>query len=143
MPLYDYQCEACGQYFERAVPVCECDTPQYCPYPDCKSMLPAKKIISIGHGGFFRPDARWLQGISQHFERKIETVEDLRRYYADNPNIKPLDSHPCLPSHLGDIQRFPSEKDVKAARKKKALEKLVDMRKIEIHNSRISQSAPA
>ena len=130
--LYDYECEVCGIQFERILPVKKCNYPQYCHNPSCQNIKPCKKIILLGHGGFRRPDSTWIRGIGEIMETPLNNVEDLRRFYADHPNVKPHESHPALPSCVGDVKRPMTETEFKTSRKKKARETLSKMRRIEL-----------
>lgn len=132
MPLYSYECE-CGEKFDRILPVSMCDDPQCC--PGCGE--PAKKVIELGHGGIFRTgDAvSWVKeaALTLDSDRPIETVQDLRDFYRENPNVRPKESHPALPSSYGDAmdhRRDPVAE--KKERSKMGHELIRKMRSIEI-----------
>ncbi len=130
--LYDYECEVCGTQFERILRASQCDYPQYCHDKNCQSVKPCKKIIVNGHGGFRRPDSEWIREIGEVFETPLNTVEDLRGFYADHPDVKPCESHPALPSGVGDKQSPVSVKEAKATRKKSAQKHLAKLRRVEL-----------
>ena len=136
MPLYDYECQVCGTRFEIVASIIESDFPQYCGNPSCENIRPVKKIILKGHGGVWRPDATWVKDIDAIFRddtgKPINTVEDLRRFYRENPNVKPMESHPALPSSIGDVSTPPTVEEMAAQRKKDAAKKIADMRRITI-----------
>ena len=92
--------------------------------PVCRSASP--KIITIGHGGIQRNDAEWVRSVSRFFEMdgypKMETVQDVRKFYAEHPNVKPAESHPAFPSSVGDIERLKPFEERMSARKKKAVD---------------------
>jgi len=132
MPLYDYVCKECGQHFDTVLPLSDCDLEQLCPV--CAG--PSKKIVVLGHGGIHRKDSEWVRTVAAGFNRDeitgpIQTVEDLRRFYADNPHIRPKESHPALPSSLDPGS--PPNPDVAETQMKRAgIEKLTDMRRVSI-----------
>uniref|UniRef100_A0A6M3L428 Putative regulatory protein FmdB zinc ribbon domain-containing protein n=1 Tax=viral metagenome TaxID=1070528 RepID=A0A6M3L428_9ZZZZ len=132
MPLYDYECEQCGMIFEKILPIEQCDDGQFCPNPECESVASCRKLITNGHGGFMRPDSPWIRSLGEFMEAPINNVQDLRRFYADNPDIKPKEGHPAIPSYMGDIERPPSEKEYEEKSIKSGLEKLSKLRRIEI-----------
>lgn len=52
MPRYDFACEACGEVFERSVPVSEFDKPQPCEQcgaPGCQRLLSAVGFVLKGN----------------------------------------------------------------------------------------------
>lgn len=137
MPLFDYVCEDCGHEFEMVLPVSEYDAQQYC--EQCGGT--AKKIITKGHGGIFRANDSipWVRSVSDVLTDRngnpanIETIQDLRQYYRDNPNIIPQESHPLLPSSLGDAyDNRPDLERQKKERTKKGNELLRKMRSINV-----------
>lgn len=44
MPLYDYQCEACGEKSEKNVKISERDNPQLCKFLNCEGEM--KRVVS-------------------------------------------------------------------------------------------------
>ena len=44
MPLYDYQCEACGEKSEKNVKISERDNPQPCKFLNCEGEM--KRVVS-------------------------------------------------------------------------------------------------
>lgn len=135
MPLYDYKCPniTCGDIrgkhqFERFLSVADCDKPQKCP----RCGLKATKIIVLGHGGIQREDPSWIKGVGQSLETPMETIGDLRKYYNEHPNIRPVESHPALPSSLAC--ETPTDPGVIAKERTKAgIKKVADMRRVSIH----------
>lgn len=134
--LYDYECQ-CGVHFEKMLPVAMCDQKQKC--PECGRH--AAKIIIGGHGGILRTgdDMPWVKsaaltlGDGEKPNPDINTIQDLRKYYADNPNVVPVESHPALPSSLGDrINSKPDPAASKRERSRRAHKKLREMRSISI-----------
>ena len=121
MPLYTYECKEHGE-FDRVMFMSEL-VPEL-PCPECGN--PSRRVIVLGHGGVQRKDPEWLRGVSEMFEmdghRPLETIEDYRNFLKENPNIKPKESHPSLPSSVGDIHR-PLDKQTRIRRRnKKAME---------------------
>lgn len=141
MPLFDYECMKCKIYFEKILPVDECDTAQDCP----KCGERAVKIIMQGHGGIFRKSdaAPWVRDaakvLTDDDERpnpNLQSVDDLRKYLSENPNVRPKESHPAFPSSYGDA--FSSKPDpVQQAkeRSRKGREKLRAMRSITLNSA--------
>lgn len=121
MPTYTYECETHGT-FDVLAPISQMETTAPCPSCGRKS----RKIIVLGHGGVQRNDSEWVRGVSRIFEidghRPMETVQDLRQFYRDNPTIKPYESHPAIPSLVGDVKRLPTEKERFAQMSKAAKE---------------------
>jgi len=132
MPLYEYECPLCNTIFSRVLPMSQADDPQYCHNPECSNTERCRKIFRVGHGGIRTSTPTWLKGMSAHFGTPINSVEDVRKYYRDNPNIKPKDYHPALSSCIGDCERPLPVKEQKSRRKKAALEGLRKMRRIEV-----------
>jgi putative FmdB family regulatory protein len=136
MPLYTYECN-CGKEFDRVLPISDCDKPQGCPNCDGRG----HRIITLGHGGIFRTgdSIPWVRSMSEILtdgdgpNPNMETIQDMRQFYRDHPNIIPADSHPSLPSSMGDeLYKKPDLKAEKAARSKKAKEKLRELRAISV-----------
>ena len=49
MPIYEYQCQSCGQEFQKRVSFAEADSKPFC--PNCESEETAKKIsMFCAHG---------------------------------------------------------------------------------------------
>lgn len=128
--IYDYECEHCGAEFEFIAPAKECDIPRYCPY--CDNFRPCRKIIKVGHGGVRRSDSEWVRDAGMSLEQPFNTVDDLRVFLERNPNIVPKESHPALPSSIGDVPSPPTEKEFMRERKRLAAKKLFEIRRIEI-----------
>jgi len=134
MPLYSYSCPKCQNYFEMVIPIAECDDPQRCEL--CGEI--SQKIIVLGHGGYLRPDTGWVKGVSDVLEadihpskRAIKTVSDYKAYLKANPNVKPKESHPSIPSSYGDIKR-PDPAQDRINMKKRALETIRRKRQITV-----------
>lgn len=49
MPLYEYQCNDCGEEFEKMVPFSQANQSQPCPF--CQSQDTRKKISTIAFRG--------------------------------------------------------------------------------------------
>lgn len=129
MPLYNYECKRCQCRFEMVLPVAKCDDPQPC--IGCGAV--ADKTIEIGHGGILRKgdSIPWVRSVGKILGPGINTVEDLRNFYKTHPNIVPKESHPALPSKLGDaMYKKPDQVELKKQRSKKAHEKLRQLRRI-------------
>ena len=137
MPLYDFECK-CGARFESVLAISDCE--QDMPCPECGK--PAKKIVALGHGGILRTgdSLPWIRDTAKVLtdddnpNPNINTVQDLRQYYRDHPNIVPYDSHPALPSSLGDeLDKRKTKADVAAFKKERSRrghEKLRELRSI-------------
>ena len=146
MPLYDFLCPNCGKEDERFLMVSECDTLQYC--SKCKNLL--DKIITLGHGGIWRKgdSVPWVRSVAKFLtdgdkpNPNINTLDDLRTYYKEHPNIRPKESHPAFPSSYGDAidAGHVNKEQQKVERSRKAFEHLRNLRRIEI-NSGVGQSA--
>uniref|UniRef100_A0A6M3IFI0 Putative regulatory protein FmdB zinc ribbon domain-containing protein n=1 Tax=viral metagenome TaxID=1070528 RepID=A0A6M3IFI0_9ZZZZ len=121
MPTYTYECPEHGQ-FDALMPIRQMRTTMPC--PECGYI--SKNIITLGKGGIRRNDSSWIRETSKQFEmdghRPMHTIEDLRQFYKENPTIKRGDSHPALPSSVGDIQRPVSKQERFAKMKKQAME---------------------
>ena len=119
--LYTYECPNHGD-FDRIFSISEMESDTPCPLCGNKS----KKVIVLGHGGLHRRDKgmTWVKDVSKMFEidghRPMETIGDLRRFYKENPTIKPAESHPAFPSSIGDCSRPPDEATAKKNRSKQA-----------------------
>ena len=122
--LYDYECSHCKIYFEKILPVSECDSPQICPKCDAA----ATKIIIQGHGGIWRKSdgQPWVRDAAKMLNDNpddprpnpnIQTTDDYVNYLKANPHIVPKESHPCLPSSMGDC--FDSQPDPAEVAKKR------------------------
>lgn len=139
MPLYDFECSHCEYCFDAVLPVSECDDIQLCPV--CSSV--SSKVISLGHGGIVRTgdSVPWVRDVAKVLtdndnpNPNIETVQDLRNYYKANPNIRPVESHPALPSSYGDAKDAGKvdKKHVLAERSRKGHEVIRKMRSIEVN----------
>lgn len=135
MPLYDFECPQCDLHFERVLSVDDCDSCQPC--PECDSC--SKKIISLGHGGIFRKgDAvSWVKDAAKVLTKSdrpnpnLQTVDDYRRYLTLHPEVRPKESHPCIPSSYGDcFDAKPDPKQIERERSKRGEQKLREMRTI-------------
>lgn len=138
MPIYDFECPDCQQQFEQFLTIAEsARRGDKFPCPVCGH--DAKKIIVLGHGGVLRQDSTWVRGVASMLsddERRplpINTVAELRDYYAKNPNIRPRESHPAFASSLGDVQRPMGEQERKDSAKKLARQRISEMRAITIN----------
>jgi len=140
MPLYSYECKN-EHFFEAILPVVQCDKPMVCPY--CTGET--RKIIINGHGGIFRKSdaAPWVRDaakvLTDDDERpnpNLQSVDDLRKYLSENPNVRPKESHPAFPSSYGDA--FSSKPDLvqqAKERSRKGREKLRAMRSITLNSA--------
>jgi putative FmdB family regulatory protein len=138
MPIYDFECPECKRDFEHFLTIAECEAcGNVRPCPVCGHE--ARKVITLGHGGVLRQDSAWVRGVASVLsddERKplrIETMSELRDYYAAHPNIRPRESHPGLPSSLGDVPKPETSAERRARLKKRALERVKDMRSVSIN----------
>lgn len=134
MPLYDYKCSdpECGMEFEAVLPIEGCDTELIC--SDCGNR--AQKIIVLGHGGIQKENPDWIKSINSVFtdgeiKKPLETISDLRKFYRDNPNIRPKESHPALPSSL-ECESPPDQAQIAAERKKTGMKKLADLQRVSV-----------
>ena len=87
MPLYDYECQRCGQVTERAYSIH--DFPNTIECPECHGE--ARKIISTGKGGIQCDsinDVQWLPSalktLQPDWERPIESRKEYNQYLKDN-----------------------------------------------------------
>ena len=119
MPLYTYYCQVCNHEFDEINSLSDCDRLEQCP----KCGRPSKKVICLGYGGVQREDPAWVKGVGEVFDTKISTIKELREFYKSNPNIRPNESHPALPSSIGDVSK-PDKAQQLRERKKKAAEHL-------------------
>jgi putative FmdB family regulatory protein len=121
MPIYTYECPEHGEFDEI---MCIAELTEMHPCPVCNGN--SKKVIVNGHGGIQRNDTTWVREATKMFDmdghRPMNTIDDLRKFYQENPTIRPQESHPALPSSLGDYSRPPDEVEVKRQRKKQAME---------------------
>uniref|UniRef100_A0A6H1ZMX7 Putative regulatory protein FmdB zinc ribbon domain-containing protein n=1 Tax=viral metagenome TaxID=1070528 RepID=A0A6H1ZMX7_9ZZZZ len=121
MPLYSYSCPNHGE-FDRVFSISE--MPDSVPCPSCKKQ--ARKIIALGHGGIRRNDSLWVRDVSKVFEhdgvKPMETVGDLKNFLQKNPHIRPQESHPALPSSMGDYEKPKPEAVRMEERRKKAID---------------------
>lgn len=66
MPVYPYQCDECGRFFDRKLPISQADAKQIC--PNCQGsahrVFQAPSIIFKG-GGFYVTDHRKTSGIAK------------------------------------------------------------------------------
>ncbi len=119
--IYTYECETHGE-FDRIMFISELR--ESLPCPECKKL--SKKVIVKGHCGVHRKDSLWVKDVSKIFEidghRPMETIEDLRRFHAENPKLKPKESHPAFSSSLGDISVLPDKASIKGKVRKEANE---------------------
>ncbi len=129
MPLYTYECPNHGD-FDVILPIKDMTEEALCLFCDTVS----KKVIVNGHGGFFSTEPNWPKEVGKSLEAPIETVQDLKDFYAKHPNIKPKESHPSIPSTVGDIKRPPSEAEAKRTRHDRAMQALQKHNRIEIYN---------
>ena len=95
LPLYDFECTACGQKQEQFFKMDDCPAEVSC---ECGAT--ARKTFAIGHGGIFSDRPKWLddgvRGALQDDEllRKgkvepIETREQLNRHLKEH-NLAPV-----------------------------------------------------
>jgi len=121
MPLYSYSCPTHGE-FDKVFSISE--MPDSVPCPSCKKQ--ARKIITLGHGGIMRPDSLWIRDASKVFEhdgaKPFNTIKGLRNFLKKHPNIKPKESHPALPSSIGDCETPKPEAIRMEERRKKAID---------------------
>ena len=123
MPSYTYECSNHGT-FDEIMTISEFKRNMPC--PSCGKE--ARNIIVLGHGGVWRNDSEWVRGVSKVFEvdghKPFETVQDYHQFLKDNPSIKPKESHPALPSSIGDCPRKPDKATRWRTMKKQAMEYL-------------------
>jgi putative FmdB family regulatory protein len=130
VPLYTYYCKDCEYEFDEINSLSDCDRLEQCP----KCGRPSKKIICLGYGGVQREDPAWVKSVGESLETKISTIKELRDFYQQHPNIRPKESHPCLPSSIGDVCK-PDKVQRQRERKKRALEYLRKKRAITISSA--------
>jgi putative FmdB family regulatory protein len=88
MPVYDYQCQDCGNEFELIFPIQEWKIEPKC--PDCGGK--GKRIIVVGHGGIQTDKPKWLDNSVraqlQDFDisgtKPIETRAELAQVLKEN-----------------------------------------------------------
>jgi len=140
MPLFDFECEYCKKHIEAILPVSRCDDIQFC--PACGEL--ARKIIVQGHGGIFRKGdaSTWVREAAKVLtddERpnpNLQSVDDFRKYLDQNPNVRPLESHPSIPSRYGDdLFVKPDLAQQAKVRSRKGHEKLREMRSITLNSA--------
>ncbi len=130
MPLYTYECPNHGD-FDILLSIK--GMVKKIPCPDCNTI--SKQVIVNGGGGFFSTESNWPKEVGKTLEEpSIETVQDLKKFYENNPNIKPKESHPSIPSTIGDIKRPACEKEAKRTRHDRAMQALQKHNRIEIYN---------
>ena len=88
MPLYDYQCPDCGQVFESVAGLDD----ELLPCPICAA--PAKRLISLGHGGIQTDHPTWLDSARKSLQdgdciragtiKPIETRSELKQYLKEH-----------------------------------------------------------
>ena len=92
--------------------------------PICGRISP--KIIVLG-GGIQREDPEWIRElnpiINDEGGRPLRTIKDLRQFYQTHPTVRPLESHPALPSNLGDFKK--PDKIAEMRERKKRAEKVL------------------
>lgn len=137
MPTYSYECPIHGE-FDTLMRISEMTLTIPCPQCQCDS----KRIINFGAGGTRRSDSEWIRGIGQFMERPIHTIQELRQFYKDNPNIRPYESHPGLPSSLGDIKKVPTREENLQVMKKEARELIWKRRAISINSRKSAEATP-
>lgn len=137
MPIYTYECPSHGE-FDAIMQISEMAPTFLC--PQCKHH--AKKIISNGKGGVRRSDSEWIRGVGQFMERPINTIQELRKFYKENPNIRPYESHPGLPSSLGDIKKVPTREENFKVMQKEARELIWKRRAITINSRKSAEATP-
>jgi len=130
MPLYTFECPDCGEFdkFYRIK-----DMPERTECPECGTN--SKKVIVKGHGGYQRPDAEWIRGVSNMFEddgfAPVQTRDELVKFYDNNKNIRPKEPFAGCPSRFAS-EGPQDEKTFKNNRFKKATASLAKMRRIEV-----------
>jgi putative FmdB family regulatory protein len=140
MPCYTFECPEHGE-FDAILHFDELE--KHFPCPECGEK--SKRVIVLGHGGIIRTgdSVPWVRDAAQvltdndHPNPNLQTIQDLRQYYRDHPNIRPAESHPAFPSSFGDALDS-SHKDIKhekEVRSRKGHELIRKMRKLEIHSS--------
>jgi putative FmdB family regulatory protein len=139
VPIYDFECPECKQLFEHFLTIAQCEVMEdMYPCPVCGAS--AKKVIVLGHGGYLRPDSQWIRGAAKVLSDDdrplpIENTTELRRYLEAHPHIKPKESHPAIPSRLGDCARPETEPEKRRRFHKEAEKRLTDMRSISISSN--------
>jgi len=133
MPLYTYSCKNHGEF--DCISTIEAMTEKMV-CPTCHKLSP--KVIVLGHGGVQRKDPEWVRSLNgvvvDEGNRPVNTIEDLRRFYRENPNVRPKDSHPAFKTSDVDapVSRT-SDRTKKHTRRKKAAEVLRKHRSISIN----------
>ena len=129
--IYTYECPKHGE-FDIIASLREMQQTYDC--PRCKHVSP--KVIVLGSGGIQREDPTWIRGlnpiINDEGGKPLRTIKDLRHFYATHPDIVPQESHPAIPSNIGDIHRI-DKKNINKKRLKKAENFLREYRKLEIN----------
>ena len=88
MPLYDYQCLGCSHEFETIAGLVD----RYIHCPICNA--PAKRLISLGHGGIQTDHPTWLDSARKSLQdgdciragtiKPIETRSELKQYLKEH-----------------------------------------------------------
>lgn len=116
--VYTYRCSEHGN-FDIMMSLKDMKLDYKC--PECGRKSP--KIIVQGCGGIQREDPEWIREldpvINDDGSKPLRTIKDLRQFYETHPNVRPLESHPAIPSSFGDFKR-PDEATERRERKKQA-----------------------
>lgn len=98
MPLYDWECRACGAIFEamapmdmQRIPCIKCDpirpgpplSPDMSPEFEFKPLIMAERIISTSRG-FYRPDAPWIETVREVVDK--DDPHPAVRRFLETPN---------------------------------------------------------
>lgn len=90
MPLYEFQCDECGEIFELVYSLAACPVYDDCPDPQCEGAI--KKLISPP--GCLKTDhPAWLNDhvravLQKEGEKPIETRTEHDRYLKQNGYIQ-------------------------------------------------------
>lgn len=116
--VYTYECPEHGN-FDIIMSLKDMKADYKC--PECGHKSP--KVIVLGSGGIQREDPEWIREldpiINDDGSKPLRTIKDLRQFYETHPNVRPLESHPAIPSCLGDFKR-PDRAAEMQERKKRA-----------------------
>lgn len=99
--------------------------------PECG--VESSKVI-VRSGGIQREDPEWIRNLDPIINdggKPLRTIKDLKQFYETHPNVRPTESHPSLPSSLGDYA-MPDIKAQRRERKKQAIEVLRNHRGFQI-----------
>jgi putative FmdB family regulatory protein len=113
--IYTYQCPEHGE-FDIMMSLRDMRVSYKC--PKCGHKSP--KVIALG-GGIQKEDPEWIRELNPIINeggKPLRTIKDLRQFYETHPNVRPLESHPALPSDLGDFKKPDKVAEIRERKKR-------------------------